>query len=198
MLRQWIDYIREDAVVWCAGKAWGWRLPILLYTAYVCIVHLLNPLPSDALCAPLAGLTLAVHELGHIVFIPCGEFITVAGGSIMQLLAPILLTISFLKQRDYFAISFSGGWLAFSMCNLATYIADARALQLTLVSIGGQDARHDWNYLLDATNMLSMDTTIAMYVRIGALLVFLPSIALGVWCLYRMATTRTAGFPSSV
>ena len=48
---------------------------------------------------------------------------------------------------DYFGVAVAGGWEALSAIELSRYVADARALELDLVSFG-ESAIHDWNYLL--------------------------------------------------
>jgi hypothetical protein len=46
-----------------------------------------------------------VHEAGHVLFSPFGELLEVAGGSITQVAAPILVALLFLRQREYFGIA---------------------------------------------------------------------------------------------
>jgi len=127
-----------------------------------------------------SGLTLAIHELGHVIFGPFGEWIGVAGGSITQLAAPVAVALIMLRQRDYFGVAVGGGWLSMSLSNLSVYIGDARAEALPLVSLGGGDPIHDWNYLLDSVHLLPKDTAIAGAVHLAALVVLLLSVWLGV------------------
>ena len=146
-------------------------------------------------------ITLASHEAGHVIFRVFGnEPMMVAGGSIMQLAGPIALGVSFLKQRDYFAIGVAGCWLSYSMYGMATYMADSRALVLPLVSLGGGgDVIHDWNYLFDLWGVLAYDTTIAGVVRIAAFAVLIASLSLSIWCCWRMARqpgTKVTEYPA--
>jgi hypothetical protein len=96
------------------------------------------------------GLNLGLHELGHFIFAPFGEFMHVAGGSIFQCLVPIIAMIMFRAQKDFFAIAIAFGWLSTNLYEVATYAGDAQAQQLNLVSptAGGGDIIHDWNWLL--------------------------------------------------
>ncbi|MHC4428458.1 MAG: hypothetical protein ACYS0D_07615, partial [Planctomycetota bacterium] len=85
----------------------------------------------------------------------------VAGGSITQLLIPIVAALLLLRQqRDYFGFSVGTAWLGLSALDLARYIGDARANELPLVSLG-PEAEHDWFYLLSRMGWLRYDTRIA-------------------------------------
>jgi hypothetical protein len=114
------------------------------------------------------GVNLGIHETGHIVFGPFGEFIGFAGGTILQLLMPVVFVGYFLRRGDRHSASVALWWLGENCGNVATYIADARAQELPLVG-GGE---HDWFYLLSATGALERDVRIAHTVRlIGWMLV---------------------------
>jgi len=180
--------LKEDAKSWCQGRSWPLRALLVVALAYMGVRHVFDDQAWDM----FVGLTLAIHEAGHVIFRVFGnEPLMVAGGSITQLAGPIALAVSFLKQRDYFAIGVAGCWLSYSMYGMATYMADARALVLPLVSLGGGgDTIHDWNYLFDLWGVLQYDTTIAGVVRVFALAVLLASLALCIWCCWRMARFR--------
>lgn len=134
------------------------------------------------------GLDLGIHEIGHVVFSPFGEFLAVAGGSILQCLVPIASMVMFFRQRDYFAIAFAWGWLAINLFDVATYAADARIMALPLVSpfAGGDEPIHDWNYLLSHMHLLNLDTTIAMLIRLFAVFSMLLCLILGGWLVVLM------------
>jgi hypothetical protein len=128
----------------------------------------------------LDGVDLAVHETGHLVFGPFGEFIGVAGGTLFQLLIPAAFAISFWRRGDQHAACVALWWVAQSCGNVATYVADARAQELPLVG-GGE---HDWAYLLGETGLLSRDLQIAHDIRVFAVLLM---IAAGIWGFLRAA-----------
>lgn len=44
-------------------------------------------------------LNLGIHELGHMLFRPAGEFLCIAGGTILQLLIPIISVFMFVRQQ---------------------------------------------------------------------------------------------------
>lgn len=187
----WWYGMRDDAFIWCSGKNWIWRLPIFLYGCYLAINHVFVSIITDYVTYPVEWLTVAIHELGHVLFTLFGETLHVAGGSITQLIVPVILIVSFLKQRDYFAISFGFAWLSYSLSDLSVYMADSRALQLPLVSLGGGgDTIHDWNYLFDKWGILDKDIAISGGVRFIAFLVAVLSVWIGAWVLYQMITHK--------
>jgi hypothetical protein len=126
----------------------------------------------------LDGVDLAIHETGHLVFGPFGEFIGFAGGTIMQLLMPATFAAYFWRRGDRHASTVALWWVGQSLGNVATYVADARAQELPLVG-GGE---HDWAYLLGELGMMTRDTQIARLVRLVAYLLVIGS---GVYGLMR-------------
>jgi hypothetical protein len=123
----------------------------------------------------LDGVDLAIHETGHLVFAPFGEFVGFAGGTIMQLLFPLIFAGYFWRRDDRHAASVALWWVAQNCGNVATYVADARAQELPLVG-GGE---HDWFYLLSATGHLNSDLAIARAVRMIGWLLLLGATAWG-------------------
>jgi hypothetical protein len=121
------------------------------------------------------GITLGVHELGHVLWSPFGEFMAAAGGSLTQLLAPLAASLVLRRQEDRLGALIPLFWLASSLGQLAPYIGDARAMALDLVSPGDGDIIHDWNYLLQRLDLLSLDATLATVCRVVAWLVLLLS-----------------------
>lgn len=123
------------------------------------------------------GVDLAVHETGHLVFAPFGEWITVAGGTLMQLLMPAAFVTYFARRGDAYAASVALWWVAQSCGNVATYVADARAQELPLVG-GGE---HDWAYLLGSTGLLQHDAGIARGIRLLAMATMVGALTWGWW-----------------
>ena len=132
-----------------------------------------------------SGLTLGVHELGHLLLAPFGEVASIAGGSLTQVAAPVVAGWLLFRQPDYFGVTVAGTWLASSLVNLSIYVADARALELPLVSMGGEP-EHDWNFLLDHFNVLQYDLRSAAWIRLAAGVVFAGSLAAGGWLCWQM------------
>jgi hypothetical protein len=119
----------------------------------------------------LDGVDLAIHETGHLVFNPFGEFIQFAGGTLFQLIMPLLFVGYFWRRGDRHAASVALWWVAQNCGNIATYAADARAQELPLVG-GGE---HDWAYLLGATGQLAHDQQIAHTIRAAGVLLLVGS-----------------------
>ena len=119
---------------------------------------------------------LPFHEFGHILFRPFGRLMTSLGGSIAQVLMPVICLVVFLiKTRDTFAASFTLWWTGQNFMDLAPYINDARSLTLPL--LGGNTGRtspygfHDWEFILKETNLLRYDHVLANLAhRLGILL----------------------------
>ena len=122
-----------------------------------------------------------VHESGHIIFAPFGELIEAAGGSIMQIIAPLIVAIVFLRQREYFGIAVALQWLAMSLATLARYVDDARSQELQLVSMGSGDPIHDWHFILGRLGMLGDDHALAHFTTFCGWLTLIASVALGAW-----------------
>jgi hypothetical protein len=116
---------------------------------------------------------LVFHEAGHILFIPLGRFMTVLGGSLTQVLVPLVCAGAFLWQtRDAFGAAVAIWWAGQSLTDVATYVNDARALQLMLLGgkTGAEVEGHDWEYLLNAMGVSQHDHAIASVVHtIGTL-----------------------------
>lgn len=150
------------AAVFVAMMWWGWKfITTSLETNYTgeSFLHLVN---------------LPFHEAGHVIFIPFGRFMTILGGSLGQILMPIICLGTFLmKTRDPFGASVALWWTAESMMDIAPYINDARALELMLIGgvTGKETDGHDWNNILTMLNVLEWDHRLAhLTYNIGILL----------------------------
>jgi hypothetical protein len=111
------------------------------------------------------SINLPFHEAGHVIFGLFGsDFLRVLGGTLGQLLMPLVLCVAFRwKNRDAFAAALALWWFGQNLVDCAPYINDARMLQLTLIGGGtGQEVEgHDWEYLLNALGWLRRDVFIA-------------------------------------
>ena len=136
----------------------------------------------------LDGVDLAIHETGHLVFAPFGEFIGFAGGTMFQLIMPLVFAGYFWRRDDGHSASVALWWVGQNCGHIATYIADARAQELPLVG-GGE---HDWFYLLSATGHLPQDLGIARAVRTTGMLVIVVASVWGFVAAGRVATDGEA------
>ena len=96
---------------------------------------------------------LIVHEAGHLFFSFFGTFVQFLGGTLMQLIIPVLLLIVFYKSAMPKGMQISFFLLGHSLINVSVYAADARTQVLPLLGNG----KHDWNYLLNEMNLLNFD-----------------------------------------
>ncbi|HEX2188725.1 MAG TPA: hypothetical protein VHG51_07480 [Longimicrobiaceae bacterium] len=120
------------------------------------------------------GVNLLLHEAGHPLFGVFGELMAVLGGTLMQLLFPLAFAVHFRRSAQPFAASASLAWLGESLFNVARYAADARARALPL--LGGDDAGHDWAYLLARFALLHRDQDVARAIRLAGALLLLGAV----------------------
>ncbi len=142
---------------------------------------------------------LPFHEAGHIIFKPFGRFIASLGGSLAQLLMPLICMAVFLVgTKDTFAASFSMWWLGENFMDLAPYINDAKALVMPLV--GGNTGRtspygfHDWEFILKESGLINYYHGIACTSHGIGILLMIVSIIWGGYILYKQL--RYIGFIS--
>jgi hypothetical protein len=181
----WLDEFLADAREWATGRMWLPRAVLLLYLVYADIRFLRDPMSSTM----FSGITLGIHELGHVIFGFAGHFIGSLMGSGTQVLVPVIVIVIFLRQPDYFGAAVGGFWLSFSLFELANYVGDARSMDLPLVGLS-DDPEHDWHYLLSTLGLLRLDTTFAFLLRATATLMGIASLALAVWLLMIMVKSR--------
>lgn len=121
------------------------------------------PLSADVQASFLHLPNLVFHEAGHVLFSPLGRFCTALGGSLLQILVPVICAFSFAYQyRDPFAAAVCTWWAGQNFVDVAPYIADARKLQLALIGgrTGAEVEGHDWEYLLSTLGWLHLDRTL--------------------------------------
>jgi hypothetical protein len=131
---------------------------------------------------------LVFHEAGHLLFRPFGDFMSVLGGSLLQLLVPLAFLLSFLlRQRDPFAAAAGLWWLGQSLMDLAPYIHDAQAQRMLLlggVSGGDVPGYHDWNNVLGRLGSLEAAPGLAEFADASGLALMLTALAWGGYILY--------------
>ena len=122
----------------------------------------------------LDGINLLFHEAGHPLFGLFGwETLALLGGTLMQVLVPLLLAGHFRWRRHPLGFVLALQWAAQNLLNIARYLADARTQVLPLVG-GGE---HDWGTLLGQWHLLARDTEIAGRVAVlGWIGLLLPAL----------------------
>ncbi len=175
--------IVESAAAWAEGRNRIVRVPLLLWLAYVGVRQF-----GDAEYSSILGaLNLGIHEAGHFVFASLGAFLHSAGGTILQLAAPVAAAVMFVRQPDWFAATFCLGWLSSNLHGVGTYMADAEAMRLPLVTVGSAESvSHDWRFLFERMDLLHRCETIGALTHGLAHLAMLASIAGCVWLLWKM------------
>ena len=118
---------------------------------------------------------LVIHEAGHVFFAFFGEFVAVAGGTIMQLLVPLVFAGYFFLRNDRYAAGIVLMWLGQSFVNVARYAADAARMELPLLGGG----THDWNYMLIRTNLLDKAQAVSEVIYYGGVMFIIVGIILG-------------------
>jgi hypothetical protein len=109
---------------------------------------------------------LIVHEGGHNLFGWFGPTLGLWGGTLLQWLVPFLLAAYFFTERQLTAFVFCAFFFFENWLYTATYMADARAQILPLVTTGDPDfVEHDFHAIFSHLGLLNYDSTIAFVVR---------------------------------
>jgi len=149
----------------------GWLIFYVTFLAYAFSAH------GGFLFIDSAN--LVVHEGGHNLFRWFGPTLYIWGGTILQWLVPFLLAVYFFKERETSGFVFCAFFFFENWLYTATYMADARAQVLPLVTTGDSDfVEHDWFTIFSSLGVLNYDTRIAAVIR---LLGWLGMIAAVVW-----------------
>ena len=119
---------------------------------------------------------LVIHEAGHILFMPFGQFMTIAGGSLFQVIVPVAFAAYFFYQKKHYSCALVLFWVGESLINVSVYAGDAVAMELPL--LGGDDSIHDWNWMLDHLSLLGQTKQIAGAIAASGTLAI---IAASVW-----------------
>jgi len=187
---------REDNHFFWAGRIiayliiliWGWKF-------------IATPMLSDYFAQTfLHGANLAFHEAGHVIFSFFGRFLGVLGGTLGQIVMPLICMGTFLFYRNPFAASVALWWTGQNFMDLAPYINDARSLQLPLIggNIGSDNPDfHDWHYLLRDMGWLKYDHTLALFSNHTGVLLMTISFVWGGYLLYHQYNAIRSGNVSS-
>lgn len=164
--------IGARALVLAALAYWAWRMAT-------------EPMGSYSLgLVDMANLVF--HEAGHILFLPLGSFMTSLGGSLTQVLVPLVCMATFtLKTRDLYAAAVALWWAGENLVDMAPYVSDARALQLVLLGghTGAEVEGHDWEAILGALGWLPYDVALGRACHRVGVLVMAGAIVWGGWVL---------------
>ena len=166
-----------------AAAFWG-RTALLAALALWSAKFIVNGIDWESIGGSfLHGANLAFHEFGHLFFRPFGEFMSILGGSLFQVLLPLaLLAVFAVRQRDNFAAAVALWWCGQNFVDLAPYIRDAEYRVLPLVGGGGEDS-HDWGNLLAMLDAVDSCYALARTSFTLGALVMLTALAWGAYLL---------------
>jgi hypothetical protein len=156
----------------------------------------------------LSGIDLAIHEFGHIFFMPFGipfldRPMVIFGASLQQPTVPLIFVLYFLRNRDgardVHAAMVCLWWTSINVLSVAIYCNDARAGVLMLIdgSTGQESEGHDWNNLLRIWGLLNKDTVIARGMRGVAWLLCVGSIVAGLIAAWNSGRPRESAGSSA-
>ena len=162
-------YFIGRAILFIGLTIWGWKF-------------ISSSIESNAVGESfLHMINLPFHEAGHIIFRPFGQFITSLGGTLGQLLMPLICMGTLLiKTRDPFGASVTLWWFGENFLDIAPYMDDARAGDLPL--LGGNFGHsspygfHDWEYLLTESNLIEYDHILARIIFVIGTVIILLSL----------------------
>lgn len=200
-LSRFTDELRQAAAEPPAADGplafWG-RALFLLVLAYYGWFYISLSVSRSQTSASLVGYILGManlvfHEAGHIILIPLGSFLSTLGGSLFQVLIPLVCLVAFLRQRDAFAAAVMLWWTGQNFIDVAPYIGDATAQRLILLGgVTGRDVPgyHDWNNLLTRLDLLAWDQTLASAADLAGSVLIVAALGWAGWLLWRV---REAG-----
>lgn len=144
-------------------KRWGVSILILPVVIYLLV--------NRGEYGVIDNFNLVIHEAGHFFFSFLGKFIYTLGGTLMQIMLPLLFIWYFFKNYYRTGVQLSLLFLGQNIINISVYAADAQARKLPL--LGGNKVYHDWHYLLSELNLLKYDAAVG-YIFVGlAVLIFI-------------------------
>lgn len=112
-----------------------------------------EPWGPHSILGVIDGANFLFHEAGHFIFIILGPFMTILGGSLNQVLIPVICAVAFWRQGQRGASAAAVFWAGESLTGVAMYAYDGRARLMPLH--GGLDpSAHDWFQLLTRLGLL--------------------------------------------
>jgi hypothetical protein len=135
---------------------------------------------------------LPFHEAGHVVFMPFGDFMMAAGGTIGQLAVPLIVMVAFRRtNRDNFAAAIALWWFAMSLIDVAPYAWDALEPKLMLLSgQTGETGGHDWIAMLGHLGWLRHAHGVGRFFHVSGVFVMLLALLWGTVVLARTWAQR--------
>jgi hypothetical protein len=177
--------VDEDVNVFCFGG----RVTVYVFLLFYFLRYLFTSLELAYNVMPFMHLiNLPFHEAGHIIFSPFGRFIMFFGGTLGQLLIPLICAVALLlTYGQNFGAAACLWWVGQNFLDVAPYINDARALNLILLGgvTGKETDGHDWENILRTLGWLKHDHLLAKLAYTTGLLLMILALAWGGFLLYR-------------
>jgi hypothetical protein len=125
------------------------------------------------------------HEAGHVFFGPFGEALRVAGGTLGQLLIPLVCAVALHRRGDNFGAAIAAAWMALSLADASVYAYDAADPVLPLIGGGtGADSFHDFVFLFERYGQLAHARGWAVLMKVLGTIGLLASLAWGTALLF--------------
>jgi len=175
-------------VLGASPKGWN-RVPLAALAAWLVFfgLFLYQAARGSGFLLLMDTVLVPIHEGGHLLFQYFGTTIGVAGGTFLQLFVPFALAAYFAYYREPQGVAFCSFFFFEQFLPVATYMADARAMQLPLLTVGDSGyVIHDWHYLFSKLGVLQYDTVIAGWVRFAG---WIGMIWVVLWLVWRGLTS---------
>ena len=133
---------------------WYGRLGLLAVVAIWATSVLLSRMTEPPTVLHLT--VILFHEAGHVIFMPFGEALRVAGGTLGQLLMPLICAVVLHRRDDNFGAAICTAWMGMSLMDASVYAYDAADPLLPLIGGGtGSDSFHDFIFLFERYGQLA-------------------------------------------
>jgi hypothetical protein len=187
--------IKSNFDEYVQNKDWYWYVPFWLFGLYLFFKLLdfkLGQTAPSFFIAIAQSFNFVLHEMAHLLtgFLP--PLITASAGSSSELLLGLSLIVTAFLVRSYFASLFCFLWFMLATQATADYMADARSQNLALVSFGGGDPIHDWNFVFTKLGVLQHDKLIAGMVRGYGIAAGVFGLLLSAWLIIRIMQSKAA------
>lgn len=137
---------------------------------------------------------MPIHEFGHVLFMPFGEFAHLLGGALFQTALPLVFgAILLLKNRDPFAASVMLWWCATQLLDVAPYVYDAwKPQHVLLTGRTGDTGAHDFIDVLGDLGLLHRAQAIGRGVHHFGVLIMGAALAWGAYIVWRQFHARNS------
>jgi hypothetical protein len=159
-------------------SAWYGRIALLVLLAIWGTSVVLSRMTDPPVVLHLT--VILFHEAGHVIFSPFGQALGVVGGTLGQLLMPLICAVALHRRGDNFGAALCAGWMSLSLIDASVYAYDAFDPMLPLIGGGtGADSFHDFIFLFDRYGQLGRARGWAIAMKLFAALGHLRLARLG-------------------